>query len=276
MGGFASIPSSLAVIAAMVATPAYAFDSAQSQAGSAEYLSAEDAAVFSKEIENELAAKGARIAIVFRAGRPREKLPDDVNYTHGAFWVYQDIQREDGSLMKGYAVYNLYHGDGESLPRTQSSLVQDFPFDFTIGSKEDDVAVIIPHPELQKRIYGVMATDTYEKMHVPEYSVVSNVGDPKYQNCNEFLIDVMAAAIWETDDYTQIKANLRAYFEPTEIEAGPLKRLFAPLVDEQIRLGDQGRDIETVSYESIVNFLDEYDYMAANFKIYRESDTPPA
>ena len=273
MGGWASIPSGLAVIAALVASPAHAFDSAQSSPGSAEYLSVEEAAVFSKDIEKTLASKGARVALVFRSGRSRDRLPDNVNYTHGAFWVYQDIQREDGTIMKGYAVYNLYHGDGKSMPKTKSYLHQDFPIDFTIASVVDDVAVIIPEPELQRCILNIMAMDTYNELHVPDYSLISNVGDKRYQNCNEFIIDVMAAGIWQTDDYDQLKANLGAYFEPTAIESDPLQRFFAPMAGERLIMADHRGEIETVTYESMARFLETYGYLQESFILTR-SDIP--
>ena len=49
--------------------------------------------------------------MVFRTGRARDKLPKGIAYTHGAFWVYRDIQTADGATAHGYAVYNLYAGD---------------------------------------------------------------------------------------------------------------------------------------------------------------------
>lgn len=248
MGGWASIPGGLAVIATMIASPAYAFDSgAMSDTSSTGYLSVEESAAFSRQIERELAAKSARIAMVFRSGRERDRLPENVRYTHGALWVYQDIQREDGTLMKGYAVYNLFHGDGDTLPRTQSYIKQDFPLDFVIGSAVDDVAAIIPHPVVQNKMLKVVASARYTALHVPHYSIISNAGDPAYQNCNEFMLDVIASAIWNTDDYGQIKANLSRSFKPTRIRTGILERIFAPIADERIRLGDQDGDIETVT-----------------------------
>lgn len=255
---------------------ASAFDSAESSPASVGHLSAEDAADFSKAIERDLAANGARLAMVFRSGQARSELPDQIRYTHGAFWVYQDIRRADGSLMKGYAVYNLYHGDGESRPKTVSYLKQDFPLDFTLGAKADDVGVIIPEKELQRRIINAIADGTYEAMHVADYSLVSNAADPKYQNCNEFLLDVIAASVWETRDYLQIKANLEVWFEPTVIKAGLLKRLVAPMIDERIRLGDQSRRVETVSFESLVEFLDSYELMEESYVLYREGFEPNA
>src|SRR5262245_64740219 len=99
-------------------------DSFSAAAGAGSFLTAEEAAVFSKQVERDLAAKGARLAIVFRTGRARSELPDGISYTHGAFWVYSPIQLEDGRNISGYAVYNLYHGDGEKLAKDKSYLQQ--------------------------------------------------------------------------------------------------------------------------------------------------------
>ena len=94
---------------------------AQAESGSgggtfSEHFTAEQAADYSKAIEKSLAAEGTRLAIVFRTGRTRDKLPDGVDYTHGGVWVYQPIQPPDGTIMRGYTTWNLFHGDGETLP----------------------------------------------------------------------------------------------------------------------------------------------------------------
>lgn len=273
MGGFANVPAALATLTLFVSPMAHAVGSSESPDGQRiQSLSIEDAARFSKQIEDSLAANGARVAMVFRAGRDREELPEDIRYTHGAFWVYQTIQRSDGTEMNGYAVYNLYSGDGANLPRTQSSLVQDFPLDFVEGAAEDDVAVIIPSPELQRRILAIMANGSYDDLHVDAYSLVSNPGDPSYQNCNEFMLDVIAAAAWETTDYQQIKANLAEHFIPTVINANLFERLFAPLADSQIRTSDHGRQIETATYESLGNFLRTFEMLQSDYLIVRDAD----
>jgi hypothetical protein len=79
------------------------------------HLTIEAAAAFAKQIEEALAAKGVRLAMVFRTGRPRDKLPKGISYTHGAFWAYVPITTAAGETIYGYAVYNLYHGDGAAL-----------------------------------------------------------------------------------------------------------------------------------------------------------------
>lgn len=249
---------------------ANAFDS--SGPGKAEHFTPEEAGTWSKEIERELASRGARVAIVFRSGRPRDALPDGISYTHGSFWVYQPIESE-GRRINGYVSYNLFHGDGDELKKTQSYLATDFPFDFVSASVVDDVAIIVPTPEMQRRILAIMASDDYEKLNRGEYSLIANPADAKYQNCNEFMLDVIAAAAWETFDYPQLKANLKAHFRPSEIDAGPLMKIFGPLADERLRMGDQRGTIQTVTYESMADFMIRFN-LAEDAYVFRRTEAP--
>jgi hypothetical protein len=243
---------------AAIAAPAPAASAFGSSApGEADYYSPEDAAAFSKAIEKELAARGARVAMVFRSGRTRDALPDGVRYTHGSFWVYQPIETPEGRI-NGYVSHNLFHGDGDELTKRESYLATDFPFQFVSASVVDDVAIIIPTPEMQRRILTFMASPDYAAMNKGTYSLIANPHDPQYQNCNEFMLDVVAASAWETNDYLQIKSNLREHYEPTEIDAGPLAKIFGPLADERLRMNDHRGDIETVTFQSMGNFMVEY------------------
>ena len=212
-------------------------------------------AAFAKQIERDLAARQAHLAIVLRTGRPRSKLPEGISYTHGAFWVYSEVKGADGKTYRGYAVHNLYQGDGKTLPITRSYLKQDFPIDFISGAAEDDVAIIIPTPEMQRRLMATIASPTYTKMHVADYSLVSSPFDPSRQNCTEFVLDVIAASAWQTESYAQVKANLKAHYQATPVRTGLFTRVFGPMVDPRLNLDDQTGDIETATYESISAFM---------------------
>lgn len=222
---------------------------------SAEVLPVGQAAAFAKQIERDLGAKGARLAIVFRAGESRDDLREGIAYSHGAFWVYSPITLDDGRKANGYAVYNLYRGDGKTLPTDKSYLHQDFPLDFIAPTGVDDVGIIIPSPEMQRRILEIMDSPTYRDLHVEPYSVVSNPHNAKYQNCTEFMLDVLAAAVWETTDMAQIKANLAAHFKPTVVKTNTFERMFAPMADASIKTDDQKGEIVTTTYESLASFM---------------------
>ena len=249
----------------LAAAPAVAQDS--SARAVAAHFTAPEAAGFSKQIEKDLASRGARLAMVFRTGRPRAQLPDGIAYTHGAFWIYRTITTAEGKSVSGYAVYNLYAGDGVAWPKTQSRLVQDFPFDFARGSAVDDVAVIIPSPEMQRRILDVVDSPTYERLHNPAYSLVANPWAGKYQNCNNFMLDVVGAAAWEIADPARITADLKAHYEPTVVKAGPMMRMFGPIADSRLRTDDQKGPIRTATYESMSAFMDRNGLLQAAYTL---------
>jgi hypothetical protein len=254
------------------AQPATAQDS--SAAAVSGRFTAPQAAAFGKALEQDLAARGARVALVFRSGRPRKSMPPGLGYTHSAFWVYREINTSDGQRLKGYAVYNLYHGDGKRLPKTRSYLAQDWPTDFMLGSIESDVAVIVPTPEMQRRLLAVIDSPTYAALHVPSYSLIDNPFDRRHQNCNTFMLDVISAAAWETDSPDQIAVNLRTWFRPGTIKAGPLQRLFGPLVDARLATDDQNGPIQVASFETTSAFMADNRLSAATYSFVRPEAAP--
>lgn len=233
------------------------------------HLTAEQATNFAKQIEEDLARRQTRLALVFRTGRTRDKLPEGIAYTHGAFWAYVPIRLADGRTINGYAVYNLYHGDGTTLARDRSYLHQDFPLDFVRGSAVDDVAVIVPSPEMQRRIMQVMISPVYQRMHVASYSLIANPLDARHQNCNEFMLDVIGAAAWNTDNYEQVVANLREHYRPTRVRVNVFQRAFGPMSDPRVKMDDQRGRIVTATYESMAVFMRDNNLLQENYVLNR-------
>jgi hypothetical protein len=151
----------------------------------------------------------------------------------------------------------------------RSRLVQDWPVNFALGSVVDDVAVITPSPEMQRRILAIIDSATYEKLHNPVYSLVANPWSDKYQNCNDFMLDVITASAWETTDPAQIRADERAHFQPTVVKAGGLMRMFGPMVDRRIKTDDQSKQILTATYESMAKFMGDNGLLQAAYIVNR-------
>lgn len=210
---------------------------------------------FSKRVEKDLAAKGARVAIVSRLGRPRSELPPGLSYTHVGFAVYSVITTDDGRQLPGYVMYNLYQRGTEP---DRSDLVQDFPADFFAGVYALDAGIIIPKPELQQRLLDTIASDAYGKLHVPAYSAIANPFNVQLQNCTEFVLDVVTAALYQTDDIGQIKANEKAYFAATPVAINPLKLALGSMFMKDISLADQPGKPELASFNSIAAFMQKY------------------
>ena len=221
-------------------------------------------ASFAKKVETIVANKGARVFIIGRVGRPEHELPKGVTYTHVGFGVYSQIKTTTNQTMFGYTMYNLYQHT--SNPQI-SDLVQDFPVDFFTGVHQLKAGIIIPNPVLQRRLLDVISSPTYAKLHNPKYSVISNPFVSEYQNCTEHVLDVINAAIYNTNDIDQLKINSKIYFVPHAIQAGPIKRLMAAMFAPDIALSDHGKVIKTSTFTTIAKYLHTYSLLQENFTI---------
>lgn len=220
------------------------------------HFSAEQIIKFSKKVEKTLAANGARVAIVSRMGRPLAEMPEGMHFTHVGFAVYSEISTKDGRALPGYAMYNLYQNSEH--PDT-SALVQDFPVEFFSGVSELESGVIIPSAELQKRLLEIISSQTYRALHDPHYSAIANPYTLGKQNCTEFVLDVINAAIYRTDEINKIKANEKAYFVAQRVNVSPFKLMLGSLFSAEISTADQPDVPVTATFETISSYLEKYD-----------------
>jgi len=249
----------LVVVAACLAPPVQAadFSTNPSAASGPVHFAPEQIVRFAKKVEKSLADHGARVAIIGRIGRPASEMPPGMRFTHAAFAVYSDITTVDGRVLKGYATFNEYQSDDN--PDT-SSLVQDYPADFYASVAELEAGVIIPSPELQRRLLDVLASPTYKALHDPRYSAIANPYTLGRQNCTEFVLDVIQAAIYQTADIKVIKANTRAFFEGQPVNVGGLRLFLGSIFSREISLSDHpSMPAVTATFETIGRYLQKYD-----------------
>lgn len=256
-----------AILALAVATLAPLPTLAGSSAAGNPVLPAAEVASFSNRVQQDLAARGAKVAIVSRVGRDPAVLPEGINYTHVAFWVYSRITDANGRTGMGYRVYNLYQRPGDL---TRSALVQDTPADFFAGAHSLDAGIIIPDTRLQEKLTRVIASPTYAALHNARYSVLANPRTAQFQNCTEHTLDVLMAALYDTRDPVQIKANITAYFVPQPVELNGLQRLFAPAASQALTTVDHGSRVGTATFGSIARFMQTNDL---HDEIYRITPT---
>ncbi len=256
---------SIIVLAAATMLPMQA--AAGSSAAGNPVLPAAEVATFSNRVQQDLAARGATVAIVSRVGRDPSVLPEGVNYTHVAFWVYARITHADGRTGMGYRVYNLYQ-TADDL--TRSELVQDSPADFFAGAHSLDAGVIIPDARLQRKLLDVITGPTYAALHNPNYSVLANPRTGQFQNCTEHTLDILMAALYDTSDQAQIKANITAHFVPQPVTLNGLERFLAPAASQALTTADHGARVGTATFGSIARFME---VNALHDEIYRITPT---
>lgn len=250
----ARIVMGFVVLPACLLANAASFSSSAAQAES--HFPPDQIIGFAKKVERTLASEGARVAILARMGRPLADLPEGMHYTHVAFAVYSNITTANGNVVPGYAIYNLYQKpDRPDI----SELKQDFPVDFFAGAAELEAGILIPSPELQQRLLEVIGSPTYASLHQPKYSVIANPFNLERQNCTEFVLDVVNAAIYKTSDIKVIKTNTKAYFKAQPVNVNPLKLLLGSMLSAEVSTIDQKGKPVTATFEKIADYLTKYD-----------------
>lgn len=229
---------------------------AGSMAGGEAFFPPEQIIQFSKQVEKTLAAKGARVALLARVGRPASELPEGMHFTHVSFAVYSQITTADGRILPGYAVYNEYQSNEK--PDT-SSLVQDFPVDFFAGVAVLEAGVLIPSAELQRRLLDTIGSPVYRALHDPHYSAIANPYTLGRQNCTEHTLDVINAAIYQTSDINRIKAIEKKYFEAQLVNVSGFKLMLGAIFSSEITLSDHPGTPVTATFETIARYLKKYD-----------------
>jgi hypothetical protein len=248
--------ATFAALAIYTNVNAAGFSSSSSQATEAAHFKPEQVITFAKKVERTLAAKGSRVAILARMGRPPAELPEGMHFTHVAFAVYSEITTTDGRKVPGYSIYNLYQEDGHP---DVSDLVQDFPVDFFAGVAQLEAGIIIPSAGLQARLLEVIAAPTYQALHDPHYSVIANPYTLGRQNCTEFVLDVLNSAIYQTSDIKVIKANEKAYFVAQPVNVNPFKLMMGAMFSAEVSTSDQPGPPVTATFEKIGEYLQKYD-----------------
>jgi len=250
----------LILLAIVITLPAQA----GSQAGGGE-LSVEQAALTGKQLERALAERGARVAIVARVGRPRDQLPEGIRYTHVAYAVYSQVQLADGSSVPGYTFYNLYQRTDRP---DVSDLVNDYATDFYLGAVMQETAVLIPKPEVQRRLLKLIASPGYAQLHNPDYSVIANPYDLSRQNCTEMVLDVLQTALYGEQAPAQRKADLKAWFVAQPVNISPLKLLAGSIAVPDVSLSDHhGERVRTATFGSLGRYMARYQLLSDSFEI---------
>ena len=253
---FAGMVVALLLALAPHAGQAVGFSADSRQHGTPVHFRPEEIIRFAKQVEKVLAQKGALIALVGRMGRPPDTLPEGMHFTHVGFAVYSEITTQDGRKVPGYAMYNLYQ---DSAKPDTSALIQDYPVDFFAGVAVLEAGAIIPSAELQERLLTTLFSPRYAALHDPHYSAIANPYTLGRQNCTEFVLDVVNAAIYDTDDIAKIKAVEKRYFTAQKINVSPLKLLFGSMFSKEVSLSDQHGDPVTATFETISAYLQKFD-----------------
>lgn len=248
--------------------------SCESRAGSEHsaepVFSVEEVTRFSKGVEKILANKGARAFIIARTGRPEKDLPKGIQFTHTAVAVYSAIQTEGKNTEYGYAIHNLYQ---TAEDKSKSFLLTDYPVDFFWGAKELKAGIIVPQANVQKRLIELIASQQHRSLHNPNYSVLANPHNDIYQNCTEFTLDMLNAAIYQTNDVARLTSISTQFFKPQAIHKSRFKLALGSTFMPDLSTRDHKRKVKTATFGSLASYMRQFDLSKEVFVIDHQLNT---
>lgn len=151
-------------------------------------------------LECALNAASARVALMSRAGCDLRRFRFDgepPTYTHTGFAV-----RRDGAW---YVHQMLNTGSGPEGHLYRQSLVdffRDDPYDYRCG-------VLVPSPGLQDAIAAVLDSPLAGSLYTPRYNRLAYPFCTRYQNSNQWVAEIVAAAQGGGRSRTQVQAHLQ-------------------------------------------------------------------
>jgi hypothetical protein len=231
---------------------------AGSQSNAKANFSANQIADFAKQVEHYAARQGARAFIIGRIGQDPKGLPRGIKFTHTAIAVYSQIRLKNGESAKGYVIHNLYQRNKRP---NKSDLVTDFPVDFFWGAQRLSAGISIPTPAVQQRLIEAINNGVAKQVHNPNYSVIANPMNDKYQNCTEHTLLVLNSAIYQTTNLDRLYANNKAYFTPQRVHSSPFKLMLGNAFVSGVTTADHKSKVNTATFGSISRYLNNYDLL---------------
>jgi hypothetical protein len=208
------------------------------------------------DVRDALDREHAEIALVARVGRDLSRY--GLRYSHVAF-AWRGHPRGDWTMVEelnrcGTAISALYD-DG----------IADFFLDdmFAYQAK-----LVIPSPEVQRRIAKVLAAGRGAVFHEPRYNLVAYPFATRYQNSNQWLLETLTDALAERPigNRSDAQAWLRGSgFRPSTLYVPPMERIGATLFRANVAFDDQPIDrrmagkIDVVSAEAVLDFVQRID-----------------
>ena len=210
-----------------------------------------------------LEATGAEVALVARVGTDQSKR--GIRYTHaGLSW-------RDHPSGRWHFVHELNHcGAGTS------ELFDDGPVNFFLEQPFSyDAWVVIPTLSLQRSIVALLRDGVDRKLHEPSYNAIAHPFRTRFQNSNQWLLELIALALEPEVPRTRSEAHRvlqRRGFEPARVRLGFFERVGTRNM-ENVSLADHDRSelgeggYLYVSVDSLGAFLKQQGAVQEAFEI---------
>ena len=254
----------LAAMAAHAAGPASAGSQCSERPLKAEEFA--KASAMAVKLRQALDESGAKVALVGRVGSDISE--HGLRYTHVGYvqrdhpkgrWMFVHLLNECGSNHSG--IYD-------------EGFIKFFLDDLFAY----DAVIAVPTADLQDRLDAALNGPSVARMHSPNYSMIAYPFSTKYQNSNQWVLELLAAARANGSVTRQsVQDDLRdsSYVADT-IGISGFKRLGAALFRANVQFDDHPEEeaenarYSIVTVRSILRYLDKIGGMISRMKIIAE------
>lgn len=139
-----------------------------------------------------------------------------------------------------------------------------------------EAIVVVPSPEVQEKLIGGLTSSLPAALHTPDYNMIAYPFSTRYQNSNQWLLELAVASIAKTEIVNRADAQrwLRdSGYTASQVRISAMQRLGAGLFSANVRFDDHdaresasGR-YQIVSVESVIGFLSRLDPGTRRFVI---------
>jgi hypothetical protein len=207
-----------------------------------------------------LDASGAQVALIARAGQDISKY--GLVYSHMAL-VWRD--HPEGR----WTVVHELNTCGTAESALYNEGLGNFFLDDMVSYQTE---IVIPDAALQASLVRLLASPTAQRLHENHYNMVSYAFSTEYQNSNQWVLEMLAAASaapGTVETRGEAQAWLTAvHFEPITVDIPAATRLGARLFAANVAFDDHpfGRrmagKIDTVTVDSVFRFVERRDPVA--------------
>ncbi len=212
-----------------------------------------------------LDASGASVALVARAGQDLSRYR--LRYSH------MGIAVRDHPKGRWTVVHEL-NDCGSAVSGLYDEGMGNF---FLTDLYRHEAQLLIPDLDAQARLAKLVATRTPVRLHEPRYNMLSYVYSTKYQNSNQWVLEILAAGLapaGQVETRSEAQKWLRSIgFRPPTVEISAATRLGARMFRANVAFDDHPYErrmagqIDTVTTDAVVRMLRMVDPQARTLTI---------
>lgn len=197
-----------------------------------------------------LDASGAKLVVLARAGQDLRKY--NLRYSHLGFALKQAGGR-------WLVVHKLNHCGSAEAALFRQGLAEFFLDDLF----RNEGAYVIPHRDMQEALHALLSGAEVKALDVPQYNVVAYPWSKRYQQSNQWAIEMIAMAMSprvRAREQAQAWLKFEGY-TPTTLNIPPLTRLGGRITAANVAFDDHPNEkrfsdrIETVTVDSVFAWL---------------------